>query len=162
MKHYAMILFAFIAVVFAASCELAYEIQDAYNEKVLFGQSLYYSQDFESLKNEDDIYRYISARVKYRRPDSRFVSGPQETLESGYGDCKALTVLYMNIAFFALDRKYSAGAVDTSRTVVNGGIVDHCIVVRPDGSMLDPQIGNTVHYELGYIYSFDEIFSRSF
>lgn len=144
-----------------SSCAIAYQIQDAYSKDSLCGQKLYYNSDFEKLTSEKEICDYIAERVKYKK-DGHDATGPEETLKRGYGDCKAFSILYMNIAYFAFFKKYSAGAVNTGRKVVEGGTVNHCIVVRPDGSQLEPQNGKMVDYKLGYIYSFDEVFSGGF
>ena len=144
-----------------SSCAIAYQIQDSYSKDSLCGQKLYYSSDFEKLTSEKEICDYIAERVKYKK-DGHDATGPEETLKRGYGDCKAFSILYMDIAYFAFFKKYSAGAVNTGRKIVEGGTVNHCIVVRPDGSQLEPQSGGTVDYKLGYIFSFDEVFSGGF
>lgn len=157
MKHFAIVLFAVVAIISVSSCM----IQDAYSLDSLEGQTLYYSSDFEKLTTEQEICDYIAERVTYKKA-GHDAAGPEETLRNGYGDCKAFTILYMNIAYFAFYKKYSAGCVGTGRKVVEGGTVNHCIVVRPDGTLLEPQTGKTVHYDLGYIYSFNEVFSGGF
>lgn len=142
------------------SCMVYNSFQDTYNLDALSGKRLYYLDDFESLKSEKEICDYIKSRVSYRKNEAFKACDPAETLSRGYGDCQDFTILFMNIAFFALNKKYNAIAVDgNKRSVINGGFPNHLIAESKNGKQIDPQGCQYTDYTVMYRYTFDEIFS---
>ena len=79
-------------------------------------------------------------------------------LESKVGDCEDFSKLFINIMYLEYGLKCNMVIVNSSRSVVEGGFVNHAIVELPDGTLVDPQLGNIVNYSIGYRFTFNELF----
>jgi hypothetical protein len=142
-----------VMLVVLSGCDVLYDAN--YSLRLSF-KSLYYD-DYSEIEDVYDIIYWIRERVSYQadidyRPLASIVS-------SGHGDCDDMSLLFMNIAYIALDMKCDIILVDSSRLIVNGGEVDHTIVRLPDGRFVDVANNKvrSVAY-IGYEYKFDEVF----
>lgn len=119
---------------------------------------LYYSADFDGLETPKEIADFLKDHITYEMQDD-YSRSPREVYESGKGDCKDFTRLFLNIYFLntGIKAQFGVGSID-ERTVANGGKTNHAFVVI-DRRAFEPQTGRYTDYEIGYIYSFDEIFN---
>lgn len=150
--------FKYVLVLFVlVGCSPICEIADLMYSDMIRTE-LYYSEDFSNLICYEDICDYLDNTVEYEVvPDDETLT-IEEFLTSGKGDCLYYSLAFLDIAYIQLNEKCSVVFVNASRSVVNGGLVNHAVVQLPDGRLLEPQNGSIVNYEVDYIYSFDEIF----
>ena len=146
-----------IIVLLSMSCQIAWEISD----------EIYYSQievsDIEKFElpqfvnSNFSIAMYIRDLIEFRIIENEIPS-VQTVLEQGYGDCTGFCVIFINIYYQIHGEKCNMVFVEQNRGVVNGGEVDHAVVELPDGTLIEPQTGKAVNYNIGYRYKFNELF----
>ncbi|MDC7221552.1 MAG: hypothetical protein PQJ59_16580 [Spirochaetales bacterium] len=148
-----------LVLVIFVGCEM-YDhdtMQDDYNSDIYSGKALYNpGLEFSSL---EEIGEWIGDNISYCTV-SGYVQNPQETIESGKGDCKACAVLFMNLAYFSFGVEPDLICVDTNdvyKSVVDGGCTDHAMVLV-NGDMYEPQNGDIYYGSIGYSYSFSHVF----
>ena len=137
-------------------CSLVNNYYDSEIENLLDGKQLYYG-DFEEIKTVQEIGYYLIQKIDYKVDEVEEWSNPEETLNRGYGDCDDYAILYLNILYVRFGIKGSLAVVNHSREIVNGGITNHVVVFND--KIIEPQNGQEVLYDIGYIFSFDEVFN---
>lgn len=146
-----------LIVMLSVGCSLAYEIVDEYNLSKL-GVETYHSEDWNDVDSYYGIYLYIKNNVEYRKEKVDNWSSPYTTLSRGYGDCEDIAILYINMLYDIFEIKASLGLVNT-RDVVDGGKISHAVVIMPNGDLIEPQTAETVDFNIGYSYGFNDIFN---
>jgi len=143
----------FLVVLLITSCSL-YEPYE-YD----FDKSDLYYDDYSGINSYCDIGTWMNDRVEYiadRYGDDW--ASPVETIERGYGDCEDFARLFLNILFIRFGIKGNMVLVETTRTYVNGGDVNHAYV-EIDGKMYESQYGWRVDkIKVGWRYTHNELF----
>lgn len=120
------------------------------------GFPLYYG-DFSVIEDMAYIPWYMDNRVEYVSTDTP--QSPETTLLRGKGDCDCYALLYMNIAYVRFGIKCDL-AFCNIRKVVDGGKVNHAIIRLPSGEYISAQNGEPYTGSVGYLFTFDEVFSE--
>jgi hypothetical protein len=158
MKQFLMLLLAF----FFVSCGTALDPFSVANDEMNYklAEKIHLcSGNWSSINRIEDITPWIKKNLVYKSDDINEWDSPAVALARGYGDCEEFCFVFMNIAYVRLGMKFIlAGVLNTERTIKEGGIYDHFIVILPDGTQYEPQSGHTVQYDIKYSYTFDEIF----
>lgn len=152
-----IILISLVSVLFMG-CELSNVVSNMYYENNINKCDIYYG-DFEDIKNESDIIKFINNNITYKVSDGYTWATPEEILTRGYGDCKEFTRLYLNILYVITGETGNGILVDYDRSIVEGGFVNHVIVELSDGTQIEPQNGEICHFEIGFRYGFYEFFN---
>lgn len=162
MKQFIIILAAIITL---TSCQqIADQVNDYVYTKEMSGHTLYNLPEFANLHSHYDIARWIKAHVTYDyNDDETDYKDPEETIRTGKGSCADFSILFVNIAYFALNEKLSIVFVEQSdmklsRHIVDGGDIDHATPY--DGTYLISEY-NGYNYtcdDIGFIYHFGDIF----
>ncbi len=122
------------------------------------------SVNLYDIKVDYSIQRFINHNIDYVSDgDNDVWSDAKTTINKNGGDCDDFSILYLNLLYSNKGVKANIILVhtDNSRAVVNGGPINHMIVELPDGTQIEPQNGQVVNYEIGYRYTFDEVFNAS-
>lgn len=154
------IFFIIIVSLIFVSCDnpVFNTISDYIYEEEFSDIPLYYS-DFSEIENINQIPLWMKSKISYEKTDE--VLSPEEILTRGKCDCDGFAILYMNIAYVRFGIKCSLCIVDqNSKEIIDGGIGNHAIVRLPDGTLIEPQNGKIIYYDVGYEYDFDDVFSR--
>ena len=92
---------------------------------------------------------------------------PFEILTRGTGNCDDFAILYMNIMYAMTGEKCNLILVDRfigqeedSRAIVEGGRVDHAVIERANGLLIEPYTGLPVNDVIRYRFTFDEVFTH--
>lgn len=142
-----------IVLIILSSCSLQ---NDIYYTISVGNHSLYYSQEWENLTSYIEISNWICKHIEYKADDEDIWSDPEVTLNRGYGDCDDLALLFICIAYFALDIEMDFIVVDHTRHIIEGGRVDHAMVYY-NGYVIEPNSGFIENNTIGYIYYFKQI-----
>lgn len=134
------------------------EYRDEQLEKKFTGHTLYYG-DFSEIDSIDDIPDYMDRYVDYLKTIN--AQDPEYTLFIGTGDCDCFALLYQNILFVRFGIKSDLGIVkNTDRHVVEGGRTNHAVIILEEGTPIHAQSGALFTGAIGYMFTFDEVFSR--
>lgn len=139
-----------------SSIEISENTDRAIEEKINKTE-IYYSEDFDSLRNIADIINYMQSKIEYKIDSVDTWSSPKEVLNRGYGDCEDFAIVFMNIYYVVTGVKCNLINV-LSREVVNGGNVNHSMILLENDRIISPQNGQEYLYYIGYKYSFDLFF----
>lgn len=152
------IIFVFLAFFFVSCSNIMDGLAESKLSAYFSGIPLCY-YDFSSIENIDEIPLWIRSRVSYEITNETL--SPEELLKRGKGDCDGYALLYMNIAYIRFGMRCSLCLVDlTDRKIVNGGSINHAVIRFPDGTLIDPQNGDVVFFDVGYEYSFSDVFKE--
>ncbi|MFA5397173.1 MAG: hypothetical protein WC346_14280 [Methanogenium sp.] len=156
----------FIYILFILGCSQDIYFDYVYSNRAS-GHSLFYSEEFSSLKNEGDVIEYLWKNYSYEREyNSDIWKDPEAMVKDRAGDCDDYSLLFVNIMYVQLNIKTDIILVDmnsSSRAIIEGGVINHVVVAVGD-SIYDPTNGrymgeiSELPYKIGYRYSFDEIF----
>lgn len=149
---------ALIAIL--TSCDQYYDMQYADD---MAGHHLYYLPEFDTLHSYADIALWIKDHVQYDTEDNAYeCKEPQQTIRSGKGSCADTAVLFVNIAYFALDQRLSVAYVDDStlkaRHIAEGGYIDHVMPYDGTKYVISQNTGRLYTADIGFYYHFDDIF----
>lgn len=156
------IVIVFIIILFVVLFNSCSMIIDIYNYSLLPGFPID-RRDFGDITDLRGVSDAVSRLCEYKYEGiNNYYQSPTETIERGKGDCDDMVILFLNIAYVELGIKCSMVGVnyeDGSRTVVNGGIVDH-FAVGYNGEYFDAKSINRKYNpsDIGYEYKFNEIF----
>lgn len=148
----------FLLPVLLFSCNMMRDIDGYLMAK---DHNLTYNSEWQELESYRDIYLWINSNIDYKSEEVDSWDDPQIVLDRGYGDCDDWAILFMNIAYYALDIKMDLIIVESdsmSRAVVSGGNTNLHAMVYYDGHIIEPSNGLEYYGPIGYIYSFDEVF----
>ena len=147
-----------VMLVVLSGCKLVRDNYFDYGYVQLYAEKELYYDDYSNIYDLNDIVYWIWDRIEYNSEDgSRSL---KEIVNSGWGDCDDIALLFMNIAYLRFDIKCDLVLV-YNREVVDGGDINHAVVRLPDGMLLGVGSNAIVEYEsIGYIYYFDDIFSN--
>ena len=147
------------------SCSLVNEIADVVYEDRFSNQELtdFHLED-EDFKTIEDIGRFLRDNITYKKVPNNKVQSPAETWELKTGDCKAFTLLLMNIAFFELGIDCELIIVDKenmelSRSIGIGGLENNHAMIRYSDIIYEPQNGAIYTGTVNYYYAFNEVFN---
>ena len=155
MKKIIMIVLVLVSV----GCSLYDYGMDYYFMQKIQKTDIYYHEDFNELHTIDDIRTYLNDKIKYRSDKTEYWSTTKETLTKGYGDCEDYAIAFMNIYYVVFNEKCDLAAVHTKqRTVVQGGFVNHALILLPNDILISPRSNMKVHEEIKFIYQFDLFF----
>jgi hypothetical protein len=152
-----------LVVVLLNGCAVQNLVLDTYYSEILIEKTdLYYPEDFNvnEINGIYDIVDWIQDRVNYDYDsDFKYIwRSSEKILSDKVGNCKDYSLLFMNLYYIKYSEKTSIAFYHTSRKIINGGEVNHSIVIV-DNTLIEPQTGNIVNDTIGYSYSFDEIFN---
>jgi hypothetical protein len=153
------IIILLLVVGFSFGCSLYNELADDVYESRIQKSEVYYHEDFTSLRTVKDIQDYVYNTLQYAKDTTDTWNMAKETLTKGYGDCEDFAILFMNIYYVVFGEKLDFVLVDMLRSVNKGGLIDHVIVLRNDGTYIGSrgeQISQNIY--VGYTYSFDLFF----
>ena len=171
MKKIFIVLFLF----FLSGCKL---FDDMYNEwadkkqqREYFSNhklSYYDFGDFSGYESDEDKIFFMVSAIRHKVPkyqETDDLPDPEEILEDGYTYCAGFALLLMNVMFVEENMEASIVTTDsstqTTRTIVNGGWVDHAAILYDDKTY-STQSGLEIEIKIGYIYTLKEVFSASF
>jgi hypothetical protein len=156
------ILLIMLSILLLNSCDLK-RLQDERNDNYYTNEfikktDLYYPSDFDvdKINSVYDIAYWVKKRVEDSDEYSHTWRSVEEMLSSGKVNCKGYSLIFINLYYIKYGVKCSMLFVDTTRTIVEGGEIDHA-VVEVNGKQIDPQYGWSSYYVIGYKYSFDEL-----
>ena len=156
------IIIILIGIVFTG-CTLEYSPEelnqlqdDEFNSKINKTE-IYYNNDFNDLKTIEDIIFYMRSNIELRFEEIDTWSTAEETLSRGYGDCEDFAIVFMNIYYIVTGNKSDLVAV-FYRDIVEGGNVNHAMVLLNNSIIISAQSGIEYLYSIGYKYSFDLFF----
>ena len=158
-KKFFTYLFVILSFSSLVSCKNLYDEFSDYSYGNQFSGMILYDSGLE-FGSMEEIGSWIQKNITYEK--SYKVTGPEETIAAGSGDCKSISVLFMNLAYFSLGVKCDLVCVDissVSKGVVEGGRTNHCMVMYDD-LIYEPQNGLRCSARIGYKYSFDHVFSK--
>jgi hypothetical protein len=124
---------------------------------------LYNDERFSEIKTFSGICAWLHENVSYMYDFTEYWQTPEFTVKNRMGDCEDYSILYINIAYVLFGVQASLCAVtmeNAPRTIVEGGMYNHYVVLLPDGRMIEPQNGRECRYTIQYVYSFDELFTK--
>ena len=131
--------------------------------------SLYYIPQFDDLHSYEDITHWIrfENEIYYKTEGSTDVwKDPEQTIADKGGDCEDLALLFINIAYYALGEELSMALVEqdgisivSDKAIVEGGEIDHAMVVLSDGNLYDPLYQWMKEGDVGYILKFADLFN---
>jgi len=157
---YLMILITLISL---TSCQMVVNLAtDIDGANKVRDHQLYYLPEFETLDTPVKIGSWIKEHVTYdaKRDDIGTWNNPVATLSLGYGTCADYAILFLNIAHFGMhqDGDFIMCKSPYNRSIEAGGDVGHAMV-RIGGQIIEPQSGLFKQVEVGYSYSFSEVFN---
>jgi len=129
---------------------------DEFNSKINKTE-IYYNNDFNDLKTIEDIIFYMRSNIELRFEEVDTWPTAEETLSRGYGDCEDFAIVFMNIYYIVAGNKSDLVAV-FYRDIIEGGDVNHAMVLLNDSIIISAQSGEEYYYTIGYKYSFDLFF----
>ena len=156
------IIIILIGIVFTG-CTLEYSPEelnqlqdDEFNSKINKTE-IYYNNDFNDLKTIEDIIFYMRSNIELRFEEVDTWSTAEETLSRGYGDCEDFAIVFMNIYYIVTGNKSDLVAV-FYRDIVEGGNVNHAMVLLNDSIIISAQSGIEYSFLISYKYDFDLFF----
>ena len=156
------IIIILIGIVFTG-CTLEYSPEelnqlqdDEFNSKINKTE-IYYNNDFNDLKTIEDIIFYMRSNIELRFEEVDTWSTAEETLSRGYGDCEDFAIVFMNIYYIVAGNKSDLVAV-FYRDIVEGGNVNHAMVLLNDSIIISAQSGIEYSFLISYKYDFDLFF----
>jgi len=102
MKQY-MSLLALLMVFLLSSCSALVYLNDSMQDERNLSRvktTFYYDKTFDQIKKKAEIQSYIDVNINYLEDKNENVQSPNETVRLGTGDCKAYSVLYIDILFY--------------------------------------------------------------
>ena len=150
-----------IVVLFAFSfigCDM---VCDLYYEDAFCGKSLYYTEEWNGLETEQDVYHWIRENIEYDSSTDKngeYGSNPESTVKRGSGDCDDIAILAMNMIYYVTGQKADLILVTISRQIVNGGLDSNHAMIRINGVNVDPLSGRRFQGGINYRYDFNEVF----
>jgi hypothetical protein len=146
-------------VVLFSGCQLYNEATDYYYlNHYIEKTELFKPDDFllRDINHFNDITNYINEKIQFSNKYDKWRS-VEEILESGKGNCKDFCLVYINLYFIKFEQKLNILFVNDSRKIENGGSVNHSII-QLDDKQFCPQKGQFESYNIGYSYSFNDLF----
>ena len=150
------IVFILLVVFVVSGCDYTRDLYFLY--KIGDGYDLYYHNDFEDLDSFEEIAVWIDSNVEYHHTAYDEWQSPKITVNLGKGDCEDAAILFVNIAYVSMGIKCGLAIFDSSRSIKNGGYVDHAEVYY-NGEVYNAGDGEILNnIKIGYIYKFKELF----
>ncbi len=138
------------------SCDV---LSDYVYEQRYNNQTLFFIEEAMGCESLSSIGIFLSDNISYTADTGEdCAQSPEETWRSQSGDCEDFAILFMNIAYFSLGIKCELVLVQMSRSVENGGEMNHA-AVRYNGIVYEPQTGETLTTSVSYYYTFDTVFN---
>ena len=140
------------------SCQAIIDgVNDGIYESRAGGHALYFEDWMMGCTTYQATAAAICSRVTYQSESVEEWADPQTTLSRGFGDCDDFAILFMNCYYFGTGEKLDFVLVDTGKTVIEGGDINHAMPY--DGETISQYSGNYLPYAVGFLYGFWEVFS---
>lgn len=164
MKKISGILVVILLLFMNCDMRTADEVYDDLLLERASGHDLYYNSVFDGYTPTYEIIALIINSYVWYEPDvgADVWSNPKETFERGYGDCEDYAILFMSILYYRTGERAKLGIVhtDNARTIIDGGRVNHAVVILEGGVIFDPVLSEEVAFSsIGYVYTFEEVFN---
>jgi hypothetical protein len=81
--------------------------------------------DVDNMLGTRDLFDWVANNIQYKQVGGWYTQKPYETLQKGYGDCKAMTVLLAYLFYKHFNIHLTMLIVDTDFD----GVENHCVPV---------------------------------
>ena len=158
-------MFVFLYIMFLimiTAYQVFRRIRYDYMYESVINHKLFYLPVFDNLDTYDKISYWINCNIKYdyTYSDLHKYANPEDTYLTGKGTCADYAILFLNIAYFGMNKKGDFVAVNSKSDFLSKiGIISHAEVCF-DGENIDIYTGKKSNHITAYSYSFDEVFEK--